>query len=443
MVRLKAGAFVFAAAMAAATAEAAQPDLILVGGRVLTGEATRPTAEAVAVEGDRIRAVGLNEDVQRLRGPETRVVDLRGRTVIPGLVDAHVHLFSGPGIIDEPALRRYEQTVLPGVMSGFISRGITTVRSTGDGLPYIVQLRDRMESAATGPRVVATGPPLTSPDGHPAATMCRGNPFCRRAVPELADEEQARRVVRELAAAKVNAVKVIVDDVIAKVPALADQILRALVEETHAHRLRVIAHVSVRDSLSTTRRLVAMGVDEFVHPPIDGVNRTDAAEVVALLARRRIPVTTTVSPFDAYTDVKGLERSLIGGRPFAPWMRQRFEGLLDDVRRLAEANVRLVAGTDWFNRRPDLNDPRLLPGASTLHELDLLHRAGLSTPVVLAAATRHAAEALQIIDTLGTITEGKLADLVILDGDLQQDFSVLHRPVTVFKAGHIAHGSLP
>ena len=152
MLRVNAGTFVLATALAAANAEAGQVDLILVGARVLTSDSTRPTAEAVALEGERIRAVGSNEDIRRLGGPKTPVVDLRGRTVIPGLIDAHVHLLIASDIVDEPSLRNYERTALPKVMSGFISHGITTVRSTGDPLPYIAELRSRMESAVTGPR---------------------------------------------------------------------------------------------------------------------------------------------------------------------------------------------------------------------------------------------------------------------------------------------------
>jgi hypothetical protein len=146
MLRARAGTFLLAAAVAAGTAEAGQADLILIGAKVVTGDSKRPAAEAVAIEGERIR------------------------------------------------------TVLPQVMSGFISHGITTVRSTGDPLPYIAELRDRMEQAMTGPRVVMTGAIPSSPDGHPATTVCGGNQFCRRTVAlEVATEEQARQAVRELA----------------------------------------------------------------------------------------------------------------------------------------------------------------------------------------------------------------------------------------------------
>ena len=73
---------------------AGQAEVILVGGNVLTADPGRPMAEAIALTGARIRAVGSNEDVRRFAGPKTNIVDLRGRTIIPGLMDAHVHLLT-------------------------------------------------------------------------------------------------------------------------------------------------------------------------------------------------------------------------------------------------------------------------------------------------------------------------------------------------------------
>jgi imidazolonepropionase-like amidohydrolase len=129
-------------------------------------------------------------------------------------------------------------------------------------------------------------------------------------------------------------------------------------------------------------------------------------------------------------------------------MRQSFERVLETVRGFADAGVKLVIGTDWVPMRRAgngfvLDDPRLLPGALTLYEMEVLHRAGLPTPAILTAATRNGAEALRIIDKVGTITEGKLADLVVLDGDFLQDFSALHRTVAVLKGGRVVHGTLP
>jgi imidazolonepropionase-like amidohydrolase len=256
--------------LASSTAMAGQADLILVGAKVLTGDSNQPAAEAVALAGERIRAVGPSAEIRRLAGPSTRVVDLRGRTVIAGLIDAHVHLLQAPEVVDEPSLRNFERTALPKIMTAFISHGITTVRSTADPLPYIPQLRDRLErDQLVGPRLLTTGPAASSPGGHPATTVCRDNPFCRQGLArEIQSEEQARQVVRELSRAKVDAVKVVVDDLVAKVPALSDAVLSALIDEAHRTGLRVIAHVSVTKDVATARGLIDLGVDEFVHPPV-------------------------------------------------------------------------------------------------------------------------------------------------------------------------------
>jgi enamidase len=451
--------------LASPTAMAGQADIILVGAKVLTGDSNQPAAEAVALAGERIRAVGPSAEIRRLAGPRTRVVDLRGRTLIAGLIDAHVHLLGlPPDVVDEPSQRNYERTTLLKVMAGFISHGITTVRSTGDPLPYIAQLRDRLERGQlVGPRLLITGPIPSSPGGFPVS-MCRDNPFCRQmGFRVIESEEQARQVVRELARAKVDAIKVVVDDVYGKVPALSDAVISALVDETHRTGLRVIVHVSVaKDAIA--RRLIEWGVDEFVHlfvsdrrgthfalAPINDLsppNPAEVSQIAGLLVARNIPVTTTVSNGDAYRDTTGVERLLVGGSPpYTPAMRQRLEWSLNTVRGFADAGVKLVLGTDDVGPPPSnsvvRDDPRLQPGARTLHEMELLHRAGLPTPAILTAATRNAAEALRIIDKVGTIAEGKLADLVILDGDFLQDFSTLHRTVAVLKGGRVVHGALP
>ena len=178
-------------------------------------------------------------------------------------------------------------------------------------------------------------------------------------------------------------------------------------------------------------------------------NPAEVSQIAGMLVGRNIPVTTTVSTWDAYRDTTGVERGFWGGNPqYTLAMRQSFERWLKTVRGFADAGVKLVVGTDWVLRRRAgngfvLDDPRVQPGAFTLYEMEMLHRAGLPTPAILTAATRNGAEALRIIDKVGTIAEGKLADLVVLDGDFLQDFSALHRTVAVLKGGRVVHGSLP
>jgi imidazolonepropionase-like amidohydrolase len=439
--------------LSASSQEAGQADLILVGATVLTGDSAQASSSAIAVAGDRISAIGPGDEIRRLAGPKTRIVDLAGRSVIPGLIDAHVHLLVAPStIVDESSLRNYERAALPKVLTGFLSHGITTVRSTADPLPNITELRDRLDRGELmGPRLVVTGPTPSSPGGHPAVTVCRNNSFCRQAVVrEVENEEQARKVVRDLVLAKVNAVKVTIDNSIASVrnvPLLSDAVLAALVEDTHRSGRRIIAHV-ITDA-ATTERLAKMGFDEFVHMPVISTP-SDSSRLAALLAERKMAVTTTLSIWDAYQDTSGGDR-LVWGVPYNPGLRRSFDAVLATTKAFSDAGVRLVVGTDWiedsdYARQGDvrLQDARLRPGARTLHEMELLrNRAGLSPVAVLTAATRNAAEALGIIESVGTITPGKMADLVILNGDVLQDFSALRRTVAVLKSGRVVSGALP
>jgi imidazolonepropionase-like amidohydrolase len=279
--------------------------------------------------------------------------------------------------------------------------------------------------------------------------VCLNNPFCLQGlVVEPRNEEQARQAVRELARAKVDAVKIVIDDRFPDIPPLSDSIVAALVDEAHRSGLRAIAHmghVMVVADISTARRLIELGLDEFVHPPFFAAKAEpgpdDVSQLANMLSGRKVPVGTTLSQFDAYKSPSGVEQAP-NGAPYTPVRRQSFERILRIVPLLAGA-ARLVVGSDWIDRPHNAHDPRLMAGARTLHEMEVLHRAGLTTTDIVTAATRHGAEALGIADKLGTIAEGKLADLVILDGDVLQDFSALHRPLAVLKEGRLVHGALP
>jgi imidazolonepropionase-like amidohydrolase len=433
-----------------------QADYVFVGANVLTMDREQPTAEAVALADDRILAVGSDEAILRYAGADSRVIDLHGKTLIPGLVDAHVHLLIAPDrIVDEASLREYERTTLPAIMTDFLNHGVTTVRSTGDPLPYIAELRARMERASIGPRVVITGPVPSSPGGHPALTVCADNSFCRQTLArEIGNEEQAREAVRELARANVDAVKIIIDDIAGRFlpatpPRLSDSIVAALVDEAHSNNLPIIAHVTVMDVVPMVERLVSLGLDGFVHDPLSQArvaNPAEIAPVAALLRSSDIPVTLTLTTFDVYRDAMGAERFFVGGgMPYRPVLGGVLGGALLTAKALDEAGVKLLVGTDWSqpSRAAMSDDPRLRPGALTLHEMELMRRAGISTPAILTAATANGAEAFGMIEELGTISEGKLADLVILDGDPLEDFSAIRRTVAVFKAGRLVSGSLP
>jgi imidazolonepropionase-like amidohydrolase len=184
-----------------------------------------------------------------------------------------------------------------------------------------------------------------------------------------------------------------------------------------------------------------VGFDELIHTP--WALGLDDARLATTLVAQKLRVTTTLSIFDAFKGPAGAE-FFVFGSTYNPGILEIFERSLKTVRVLADAGVTLVVGTDWYDHAHlPIEDARARPGARTLHEMDLLRRAGLSASSILVAATRSEAEALGMIDKVGTIAEGKLADIVILDGDPLQNLGVLQRPVAVLQGGRVVSGALP
>jgi imidazolonepropionase-like amidohydrolase len=252
----------------------------------------------------------------------------------------------------------------------------------------------------------------------------------------VANEEQARQAVRDLTRIRgVDQLKVVIDH--AQLPTPSGMVLAAIVDESRKSGRRVVAHAS---GGAKTTEVLGAGFDELIHTPWS--NGLDAAGLAAMLVARKMRVTTTVSNFDAYKGPAGAEFFVFGSN-YNPGIRGFFENGLKAVRVFADAGVTLVVGTDWSDVPLPLEDARARPGARTLHEMELLGRAGLSASTILTAATRNAAEALGMLDKVGTIGEGKLADLVILDGNPLLDLQVLQRPVAVLRGGQVVHGALP
>lgn len=418
----------------------AQADFILVGGTIFTADSARPKAEAVALKGDRIQAVGSDREIRALAGRGTRVVELRGRTVLPGLVDAHVHLL--PSASDDAALRKRIRDELPAKLARFLEHGVTSVRSTGDAMPYIFEVRDRLNSGELpGPRLRVTGATITSPNGHPASTLCPTNVFCRSAaIREIADQDAARSVVRDHAKSGVDQIKIVVDSLLGPVrfTPLPDTIIRVIIDEAHRNQRRVLAHAL---DAGIMLGLASVGVDEFIHVPERGTP-DQVAQLARDLALRKTPVTTTVSNFAPFRDSMGVERMSFG-IPFMPAIRANFERLKTNAKLLSEAGVPLAVGTDCCGAAERLGDPRAMPGARTLYEMEILHATGLSAEAVLIAATRVSASVIGLGDLVGTITNGKLADLVIVDGDPIANLAALHSIVAVVKHGRVVYGRLP
>ena len=388
-------------------------DLLIANARIIDGTGRVIREGYVAIEGGRIRDVSTGT----LRSTATTQIDGGGLTVLPGLIDTHRHVIESPEHKSDDGFSEWMDTELQSSLRAFLEAGITTVLSTGDYFPTIIDVKIRLEEGdLLGPRLLVSGPVFTAPDGHPAATICRGNPWCReRLVREVDSAEDARRHVRELAAAGVDAVKAVYDRDLGA--AIEIDVLAAIGEEAARHDLPLLVHAGPVDDMTA---FLQVGVDGFVHPVSS--ESESGPEVGRLLARGGIPVSTTVGVRAAYREEGGVARTPYGGVHRPEVLAQR----LTTVRELWDQGVTIAYGTDT----------PMHPAESLRLETSTLNRV-LTPREILAALTVNAATFLRLRDEIGSIEPGKVADLLVVRGDPLVDIAALANVVVVVRDGRI------
>jgi len=373
-------------------------DLVISNARILDGTGGVIEQGSIVVSDGRIVSVSAGD-------PEARGVleiDAQGMTVMPGMIETHVHLLLVDRTLEnQEALDEWIEQELPGDLNGYLESGFTTVLSTGDHPNSILAVKRRIEiGELRGPRLLVSGPVFTGPDGHPATTICGGFPsFCRASIAvEVDDAEIARARVRELAEAGVDAIKAVYQSGPGPAPKMADDVLAAIAEEAQLHGLPLIVHALPQDAL----RAVELGAKRLVHPPLVGA--PERSRTVERLRGASIPFSTT----------------------FFPWMAQIPE-MLATMRALWDGGVTIAFGTDRF-----LNNP----ADDISREIEALNRV-LSPAEIITALTHNAAIYLDLSDEIGSLEPGKLADIVIIDGDPLANISDLANVEVVIQGGQI------
>jgi len=419
---------------------AADPPIVLKGGTVLPMNGSPAVPDAVVViRGEAIEAVRPAEGFEP--PADARVVDARGGFVIPGLIDAHVHLM-GPDLLEM-----------------FLVNGVTTIREMGNDEEMVFGAREDVAAGRkSGPRIVCVGPLL---DGEPPIW-----PFSR----VVTTPEQAEKAVAALAEKKVDQIKVY--------SRLLPDPYAAILKAAKARGLKVVGHIPRG---MNAREAAAAGQDglEHLYGMVEAVQglvvgkekpttvedlidvhrrwggELDAEECDALarfLAERKVTVCPTLTVLDriprlgdprlrrdpdlkfvpawvkAYWEGSGRE----GGRVDAPeaGLAAVRRGMHGFVARLQKAGVRVIAGTDTPNAW-------LIPGFSLHEELKNFVAAGWTPEEALAAATRVPAEFLGLQDRIGTVEAGRVADLVVLDRDPRVDIEATRAPRVVVARGKL------
>ncbi|MDE0257514.1 MAG: CIA30 family protein [Gammaproteobacteria bacterium] len=373
------------------------------------GEAFRQGWD-VWVEDGRIRHAG-----QRLDLPEDLPrVDGRGHTLIPGLIDGHVHSFLS-------------------TLGDALRFGVTTVLDQSTDPAFAAAMRPAREEVARGTQadLFSAGMTATAPDGHGTQY---GIP-----VETLTGPDEAAEWVRARKAEGSDWIKIIYEDGSAfdmEIPSLDGETVAAVIAAAHAEGLAAVVHVS---TLETALEAMAFGADGLVHVWRDEVvSEADARRfaeadifVVPTLSVMVSADDPAVAELVRETDeamLSPIQRQTLDGR-FPGGLGEGGRVAMENVRRLRAAGVRLVAGTDAPN-------PGTGAGISMHGELRLLARAGMGSAEALAAATSVAADAVGVAER-GRIAEGHLADLVLVRGDLEEDVSRSHDIAAIWKDGYL------
>lgn len=366
----------------------------------------------MVVRGERIERVvsgNLVEDA-------VHVIDGRGMTLLPGFIDTHVHLITGPkpADVDCAAIPR----TLQGDLDGILAAGVTTMMSAGDPSVGILEVKSALRSSSLfGPDLLVTGPVFAAP-GHPAGNR---EGFCNGQFP-VSDAVSVRAEITRLAAEGIDAIKVLHDS--RWQPRLDTDLLQVIVDQAHALSMPVVAHVQ---TMEDAQEVLFAGVDRLVHLPHLGELDSDLLD---LIVRRNVPIATTVH---LYAPINRADGSPVnhGEREIPAIRLSEIQAHMQEIdtrlRRLQDAGVTLAFGTDRYRGERAQQTPKE-------HEIETLGRA-LTTLEIIDTMTIGAARFLGLADEIGSIESGKRADLVLVRGNAAIDREALNAVQVVIQRG--------
>ena len=415
--------------------------LAIVGGYLIDGQEGVPIQNSVIlVEGDRITHVGTVSDTEI--PSDAKVINANGYTVLPGLSEAHAHLFIvGHGIYDEyfPRYQGRWREIMPISARQLLMAGVTNARDVAGPLEESIWIKNEIdEGRLVGPRLFVSGPFLQKslPSGGGPNYDARHQAFFRWTVD---GPEDARRKARKLIDAGVDLLKVI------QLNQLTSEERLAIADEARKAGLHIAVHAGSTEEI---RYAAEMGVGSIEHVGGRLRNTGYDDEAVRLMADNRISWVPTVIhnllidvveedperldnqqlkrdlPPDIYEDVReSFQFPSRLGYFFNDREEDRKYG--SKVRQLYDAGVRIVVGTDS-------GTPMNFHYEATWQEMDLLVKYGIPPIKVISMATRYPALLYGAYQDLGTIEPGKLADIIIVNGNPLRHMSALQQNNVIY-----------
>jgi imidazolonepropionase-like amidohydrolase len=418
------------------TGTVALTNLLLIDG---TGAAPRP-GQTVVIRDGKIAEVGSSSSLRPPAGAQ--VMDLAGHTLIPGLVGMHDHLFY------TAAGGRAVQMSYTGPRL-YLGSGVTTIRTTGGRSPYAeINLRQNIDRGIVpGPRIHLTAPYITGAEGGGSMAVVNS-------------PEAARRFVAYWASEGATWIKAYTD--------IRRSELAAAIKEAHKRGVKVTGHLC---SVSF-REAVELGIDNLEHGmltasdfdpgkqpdvcPVEQVGelgRADpsgqtARDVIQILVKHKVPMTSTLAVYEPFVanrptkDARTLQamtpplrdtylqiRHEIDSSGSGPVAAEGFKNAMAFERAFVAAGGVLGAGVDPTGMGG------ALAGFGDQRNYELFVEAGFTPSQAVQIMTANGARILGVNKQLGTVERGKLADLVVLEGELTADPSVIRSPTLVFKDG--------
>jgi imidazolonepropionase-like amidohydrolase len=408
----------FVAVILAGCSSAPQPSAMLFeGARLITGDSSTPIENsAFLVENNRITNVGRKGE---LTVPANVArVDLTGKTVMPALVDTHTHL--GWAIIKTGQIGKdtYTKENLIDHLHRLAYFGVAATQSMGidpGETPYEVRANPVPDAALF----------RTSGRGMGRTNAGPGQPYWKPVAYAIESEDDGRKAVQELAAKKVDWVKIWVDDRNGTVPKLTPPLYRAIIDEAHKHELRVVAHIFY---LEDAKELLRAGIDGFAH----GVRDKDIDDEFLRLMKERPNVFVIPNLPDIGTGLKDptwLQETVPAAevqklKPPTQQALDFFAVQARNLKKLNDAGARIGFGTDSGTA----------VGWTDHEELTDMVTAGMTPAQVIVAATKTSAEILKL-DQLGMVAAGKSADFIVLDANPLDNITNSRRIAKVYLRG--------
>lgn len=382
--------------------------IVLRGGRVFDGTGSAPRAATVVIVRNRISKLldAASTDFPK----DARVIDVTGKTVMPGLIDLHTHL----SYFDPPYTTSEDGNDPDGMLRAvqrsrfFIESGITSVRDVASAGDITFRLKEWVaRNAVVGPRIFPVGQLITAPGGHGSEGGLQVN--STGSIRTVTGADAWRDAVRDMFRRGADAIKI--------ASHFSKDEVKAAVEEAHALGLKVTCDCET----FYIQWAVDAGVDMIEHP----LPRTD--ETIRLMAEKKVEADPTVYIYTLLFNLSG------GGYFGSTSRRFNFNDSLNlnVMRRMHNAGIKMGVGTDlvvdWY---------RYLP-YPYINELKYLTAVGYTIPQALMTATKTNAELLDMDDRLGTLEAGKLADVIVVAGRPDEKLDDLAKVDVVIRDGYV------